>query len=174
MVVYKVLFCVPETFLSKCWVFQISSIALFLSKVTTWPLGQSEVCLWWLGGNRGGFISAWKSQSCFLGPCWAPLLLSCPPGPASQKEPVKACLSSSGPIKTFECPLHQSYHIRAAGRSSRKINSSPASPPLYHLIVYCVVLPKDQMGNQTKTLSLSVFPQPVKYAPAPTWDFGWK
>lgn len=33
-----------------------------------------------------------------------------------------------------------SYNKRAAGRSSRKINSGPASPPLYLLIVYSVVV----------------------------------
>lgn len=59
--------------------------------------------------------------------------------PAFQKEPVKACPPSTGHIKTFGYPLH---HVRADGRSSRKINSERPSPAHHSTVCtgWCLLL----------------------------------
>lgn len=79
--------------------------------------------------------------------------LSFPP-----KEPVKACLPSTVHRKPFAYPRQ---HMRATGRSLRKLNAGSAAPPLSHYMLSTVgwplpvgLLPQEKMGNHANCAPL--------------------
>ena len=170
-------------FLSKSSFFQNPFLTLLLPKLTTWPLGWSEmvrvvgrasdrslcprVLLWVLAelsftvtvvcdGDAQPAGSTAKGCAGFSLTPELPLLpLLCPSlsllSPATQKEPIRACLPSTVHRKPFAYPLR---HMRATGRSLRKLNAGSAARPLGHCMLSTVgwplpvgLLPQEKMGK---------------------------